>query len=88
MRSNFASWVYQSKGFLRYQIDMQYFFIILQVTPGIGVLCVLLIIFVARDPPRGMAENSVNTQSQSSVKEDMLSLLKKYVISFSENMIL
>ena len=52
------------------------------------MLCVLLIIFVARDPPRGMAENSVNTQSQSSVKEDMLSLLKKYVISLSENIIL
>ena len=42
-------------------------------------------LIVARDPPRGMAENSVNTHSQSSVKEDMLALLKKYVISSSGN---
>ena len=59
--------------------------VVLKVTPGIGILCVLLMIIVARDPPRGMAENNVNTHSQSSVKEDMLALLKKDVISSSGN---
>jgi len=46
----------------------------LRVTPFMGLLAVLLIVFVMTDPPRGGSEGGANLQAASDVKEDLMSL--------------
>ena len=61
-----------------FQESLQYILsCILQLTPALGVVCCLLIAFVTEEPPRGMAEDGLNHESKSSVKEDLIALSKK-----------
>ncbi|XP_067932098.1 protein spinster homolog 3-like [Watersipora subatra] len=48
----------------------------LRLTPILGTICCLLIIFVAREPPRGMAEDGAEHQSNSTLKQDLIALFK------------
>ncbi|RUS73015.1 hypothetical protein EGW08_019221 [Elysia chlorotica] len=55
----------------------------LRVTPGLGVLCVVLIIFVSVEPQRGMSEGHKVHLSNTSVKTDLKELAtnKSFVLS-------
>jgi len=46
------------------------------VTPGLGIICALLIIFITEEPERGMAEEGVHLHS-TSIKADLKDLMKK-----------
>ncbi|XP_067929228.1 protein spinster homolog 1-like [Watersipora subatra] len=50
----------------------------LRVTPGLGVICCLLILFVLKEPPRGMAEHATLTHSTGlrSILTDLNSLVR------------
>ena len=48
-----------------------------QVTPGLGVLCVVLILFVSVEPPRGMSEGHDVHLSNTAVKTDLKELAYK-----------
>ena len=55
----------------------------LRVTPPLGFICVLLLIFVVQEPKRGSAECGSGTTefdtgaSRSNIKDDVIYLLKK-----------
>ena len=49
-----------------------------QVTPPLGVLCVLGIIFVVKEPPRGASEGG-NHLSNTAWLVDLRNLIKKYL---------
>lgn len=61
----------------------------LRVTPPLGFICVLLLVFIVQEPKRGGAENGTganaadadNDASKSNIKEDIIYLLKKYSVS-------
>lgn len=48
----------------------------LRVTPPLGFLCVILLIFVVKEPKRGGADGGHHDTSPSSFKEDVIYLLK------------
>lgn len=55
----------------------------LRVTPPLGFISVLLLIFVVQEPKRGSAEGTANGEldmggSRSNIKDDVIYLLKKY----------
>jgi hypothetical protein len=50
----------------------------LMLTPPIGLVCILLLIFFVDEPKRGAADGSVHMQSTSSLFSDMIYLSKKY----------
>ncbi|GFO44363.1 hypothetical protein PoB_007086800 [Plakobranchus ocellatus] len=55
----------------------------LRVTPGLGVICVVLILLVAVEPPRGMSEGHDVHLSNTDIKTDLkaLSTNKSFVLS-------
>ncbi|KAK3767380.1 hypothetical protein RRG08_049748 [Elysia crispata] len=55
----------------------------LRVTPGLGVICVILIIFFSVEPQRGMSEGNNVHLSNTAVKTDLkeLALNKSFVLS-------
>lgn len=50
-----------------------------QVTPGLGVICVLLIIFFCEEPERGMSEGSDVHLQNTSLISDLKALIYKWV---------
>ncbi len=50
----------------------------LRVTPPLGFICVVLLLFVVKEPKRGGAEGHAHEPTSSSFKEDIIYLLKKY----------
>lgn len=52
----------------------------LRVTPPLGILCVLLLAILVKEPKRGAAEGSNIQSSKTSFMSDVISLLKKYNI--------
>ena len=53
-----------------------------QVTPALGILCVILIILTVDEPPRGQAEGGTHLHS-TSWSQDMKYLTKKQVYLYS-----
>lgn len=49
----------------------------LRVTPPLGLVCIVLLIFVVEEPKRGGAEGSFVDTNKSSMKTDVIYLLKK-----------
>ena len=49
----------------------------LRMTPPLGLLCVLLLIFVVRDPQRGGADGQITEESESTMWQDIVYLWKK-----------
>lgn len=48
----------------------------LRMTPPLGLICVLLLVFVVKEPNRGGAEGVID-ENRSSIKDDIIYLLKK-----------
>lgn len=57
----------------------------LRVTPPLGFICVLVLIFVVQEPKRGGAEGECGMidNNRTNVKEDIIYLIKKYYIQMS-----
>ena len=51
-------------------------FCVVQITPGLGLLCVLLILIVVKEPPRGHAEGGTHLHS-TSWGQDLNYLIRK-----------
>ena len=49
----------------------------LRVTPPLGFICVVLLVFVVREPKRGGADGNTLDTSVSTFREDLIYLLKK-----------
>ena len=54
----------------------------LRMTPPLGFLCVILLIFVVRDPQRGGADGQITEESDSNMWQDIIYLWKKYESHF------
>ena len=54
----------------------------LRFTPPLGLICIVLLILVVREPKRGGAEGHVIEKASSSLWSDIVYLLKKYFIHF------
>ena len=48
----------------------------MRITPPLGFLCVILLIFIVKEPKRGGAEGSLVEENHSSIKDDVIYLLK------------
>ena len=49
----------------------------LRMTPPLGLLCVLLLIFVVKDPKRGGADGQITEENDSTMWHDIVYLWKK-----------